>query len=46
MNVPTSIATVITHQFATLQELQTIYGTEDLYNLIEIIAVNADAHNH
>jgi hypothetical protein len=28
---------------ATLRELDTIYGTEDLYDMLEILAV--DAHN-
>jgi hypothetical protein len=28
---------------ATLHELQTVYGTKDLYDLLEIAAV--DAHN-
>jgi hypothetical protein len=31
---------IISHRLATLHELQTIYGTEDMYNLYEIISVN------
>ncbi|CCH04009.1 hypothetical protein NH44784_000171 [Achromobacter xylosoxidans NH44784-1996] len=27
-----------------LHDLQTVYGAEDLYNLLEVFAV--DAHNH
>ncbi len=34
---------VVSSKFATLYELQTIYGVEDLYDLLEIITV--DAHN-
>jgi hypothetical protein len=31
---------VISAGKATLHELQTVYGTEDLYNLVEIIMVD------
>lgn len=31
---------VISSKLATLHELETIYGTEDLYNLIEVAAVD------
>ena len=31
---------IISKRMATLNELQTVYGTEDAYNLYEIIAVN------
>jgi hypothetical protein len=34
---------VVSRRLATLHELQTVYGAEDLYNLLEVIAV--DAHN-
>jgi hypothetical protein len=34
---------VISSNKATMHELQTVYGTEDLVNFIEILAV--DAHN-
>lgn len=43
MNVPPSIGIVISSGKATLAELDTILGAEDLYDLLEIIAV--DAHN-
>jgi len=33
----------VTSHLATLHELSTIYGTEDLHNLLEIAVVNA--HN-
>lgn len=42
-NVPASIALVVSAGLATLQELDTVYGQEDLYDLVEIIAV--DRHN-
>jgi hypothetical protein len=31
---------VISSKLATLHELQTVYGVEDLYNLLEIVAVD------
>jgi len=34
---------VISARLATLVELQTVLGVEDLYNLLEVIAV--DRHN-
>lgn len=42
-NVPQSIGVVVSSNRATLHELQTVYGTKDLYDLLEIIAV--DLHN-
>jgi 4-diphosphocytidyl-2C-methyl-D-erythritol kinase len=42
-NVPRSIGTVVSRRLATLHELDTVYGTADLHDMIEIIAV--DAHN-
>jgi hypothetical protein len=41
--VPKPIGTVISKRLATLHELQTVLGSEDLYNLLEIIVV--DIHN-
>ncbi|MFM0507653.1 transcription elongation factor GreA [Paraburkholderia sp. RL17-373-BIF-A] len=43
MNLPRSIGAVVSRRLATLHELQTVYGAEDLYNLLEVIAV--DSHN-
>lgn len=37
------MAHLIAKRYATLAELQTVYGTEDYYNLLEIAAV--EAHN-
>jgi len=42
-NVPASIATLISAGLATLHELDTVYGTEDLWMMLEVNAV--DAHN-
>ncbi len=42
-NVPKAIGAVISKGFATLHELDTVYGSEDLYSMLEIITV--DAHN-
>ncbi|MDE1007003.1 MAG: transcription elongation factor GreA [Paraburkholderia fungorum] len=41
--MPRSIGAVVSRRLATLHELQTVYGAEDLYNLLEVIAV--DSHN-
>lgn len=38
-----SIGLIVSRKYATLHELQTVYGSEDLYDLIEIIVV--DGHN-
>lgn len=42
-NVPQSVGVVVSSGLATLHELQTVYGVEDLYNLLEIVAI--DLHN-
>lgn len=43
-NVPVSIGTVVSRGMATLHELDTVYGTQDLLDMIEIAAV--DNYNH
>ena len=40
MNVSPLIGVIVRKRYATLHELETIYGGEDAYNLHEIIAVN------
>ena len=42
-NVPPLIGMVVSSKLATLNELQSVYGVLDLYNLAEIVTV--DAHN-
>ncbi len=42
-NVPPLVGMVVSSQLATLRELQSDYGVMDLYNLAEIVTV--DAHN-
>ncbi len=42
-NVPPPVGTVVSKGFATLHELSTVYGLQDLYDMLEIIAV--DNHN-
>ncbi|MHC5174351.1 transcription elongation factor GreA [Serratia rhizosphaerae] len=42
-NVPHTIATVISSGKATKAELDSVYGVQDLWDLLEIIQV--DAHN-
>jgi hypothetical protein len=39
-NVSAISGVVISSKYATLHELQTVYGTEDMYNLYEVISVN------
>ncbi|WP_338561897.1 transglycosylase [Erwinia sp. E_sp_B04_7] len=39
-NVPTTIATIVSSKLATLYELDTVYGTEDLWRLLEINTVD------
>lgn len=39
VNVPPLIASVVNSRLATLNELQTIYGLEDLYDLYEIVII-------
>lgn len=39
VNVPPLIASVVNSRLATLNELQTIYSLEDLYNLYEIVII-------
>ncbi|MBN9640350.1 MAG: transcription elongation factor GreA [Achromobacter sp.] len=41
--MPRNIAAVISRHPGLLRDLQTVYGAEDLYNLLEVFAV--DAHN-
>lgn len=42
-NVPRVIGAVLSARLATLHELQTVYGVEDAYDLLEVLTV--DAHN-
>lgn len=41
--MPPYIATVISAGMATLHEIDTVYGLEDVFDMLEIIAI--DAHN-
>lgn len=43
INTSAVIATIVSSKLATLHELQTVYGVEDAYNLLEIVNINA--HN-
>lgn len=44
VNLPSPVGAVVSAGTATLIELQTVYGTEDLYDLLEVVMV--DAYNH
>ena len=39
--MPKAIAVVVSSRLATLHELDTVYGLEDLYDLIEVLSVDA-----
>ena len=43
--MPGSIGRVASRRLATLHELQTVYGAQDLYTLLEILAVDAFNEN-
>ena len=43
MNVPQPLGRVISSRLATPYELDTVYGLVDLYDMLEILAV--DNHN-
>jgi hypothetical protein len=38
--VPQVIGTVVSRRLATLHELETVYGSQDLYDLMDIIMVD------
>jgi hypothetical protein len=40
LNISPVIATLVSCKLATLYELQTVYGTQDAYDLLEINAVD------
>jgi hypothetical protein len=42
-NLPRTIGTIVSSRLATLHELQTVYGLVDLWDMLEINAV--DTHN-
>lgn len=39
VNVPPMIGSVVNSKLASLYELQSIYGTEDLFDLYEVILI-------
>ena len=41
--MPVVIATLVSKRMATLRDLQEFYGTQDIYDMLEIVAI--DAHN-
>lgn len=43
VNIPSTIGAVVSNQLATLHELDTVYGLEDLYDMLEVLII--DAHN-
>ncbi|WP_313687906.1 transcription elongation factor GreA [Pantoea sp.] len=44
MNIPRTIACVLSSKMATLHELDTVYSVQDLWWLIEVVSV--DNHNN
>ena len=43
--MPRTIAAVISAKLASLHELQTVYGVEDVYDMLEVAAVQVHNHN-
>jgi hypothetical protein len=41
--VPSILGTVVSRGFASFHELDTVYGTQDLFDMLEVISV--DNHN-
>lgn len=39
-NVPRVVGTLIASRAATLHELQTVYGVQDAYDMLEVISVD------
>lgn len=39
-NIPRTIATIVSSKLATLHELDTVYGVEDLWRLLEVNTVD------
>ena len=44
LNVSSIIGTLLSKRMATLHELDTVYGTRDVYDMLEIISI--DDYNH
>lgn len=42
--MPEAIAVVMSARLATPHELDTVYGAKDLYDMLEVVTV--DAYNH
>lgn len=40
-NFPQSVGVVIGSRLATLHELETVYGLEDMYDLLEVVEIDA-----
>lgn len=39
-NVPAITGTLVSSRLATLHELDTVYGVEDAYNLLEVVTID------
>ena len=39
--MPRTIGSLISHRLATPHELETIYGIEDMYDMLEIIIIDS-----
>ena len=40
LNISPVIGTLLSKRMATLHELDTVYGTQDVYDMLEVIAVD------
>ena len=40
-NIPVPIGILISARVATLHELATVYGIRDMYNMLEVVSIDA-----
>jgi hypothetical protein len=41
VNVPRTVGAILSHGMATLHELSTIYSISDMYDMLEVIFIDA-----
>ena len=42
VNVPRTIASLVSAKVATLHELDTVYGMEDVYDMLEVLIIDSE----
>ncbi len=40
MNISAPIATLLSKRMATLHELDTVYGVQDVYDMLEVVTID------